>query len=129
MLQQTLVYCGLRRPCRFERAIPVVLALFLGLVVIAVAVWFAVIGELGAGGPRALYFLYLLALLALAIAVVRWPPFAGALVVLALVDFAWGVGSWALQPAGSPSLLPAAVAEPERFQWHALLQAVPIPFS
>ena len=127
MLQQTLVYCGLRRPYRFERAIPVVLALCLGFVVIAVAVRFAAIGELGAGGPRAFYFLYLLLLLALAIAVVRWPPFAGALLVLALVDFAWGVGSWALQPAGSPSLLPAAVAEPERFQWHALLQAVPIP--
>ena len=127
MLQQTLVYCGLRRPYRFERAIPVVLALCLGFVVIAVAVRFAAIGELGAGGPRAFYFLYLLLLLALAIAVVRWPPFAGALLVLALVDFAWGVGSWALQPVGSPSLLPAAIAEPERFRWHALLQAAPIP--
>ena len=127
MLQQTLAYCGLRRPYRFERAIPVLLALLLGIVVFAVAVWFAATDELSAGGPRAFYFVYLLVLLALAIAVVRWPPFAGALLVLALVDFTWGVGSWALQPAGSPSLLPSAVAEPARFQWHALLQAVPIP--
>jgi lysophospholipase L1-like esterase len=48
-------------------------------------------------------------------------------VVLACVEFAWGLGSWALAPPGSPSLLPPVSAEPARFQWHPLLQAVPAP--
>ncbi len=62
-------------------------------------------------------------------ALVRWPRLAAALLVLALVEFAWGVGSHVLQRSGQAvaSLLPPLAAEPERFRWHALLQAAPIP--
>jgi lysophospholipase L1-like esterase len=129
MFKPILAYAGLRRPYRFERAIPALLALLLSFVAAAAAAWLAAVDELTAGGPRAVYFLYLLALLLLAIALVRWPRLAAALLVLALVDLAWGVGSHVLQRAGyaDTSLLPPAVAEPERFRWHALLQAVPIP--
>ncbi|MDP2329294.1 MAG: hypothetical protein Q8M19_01180 [Reyranella sp.] len=129
MFKPILDYVGLRRPYRFERAIPALLALLLSFVVVGSAAWLAAADELTAGGPRAVYFLYLLALLVLAIALVRWPRLAAALLVLALVDLAWGVGSHALQRAGyaDTSLLPPDVAEPERFRWHALLQAVPIP--
>ena len=54
---------------------------------------------------------------------------AGALLILALVDFGWGVGSFSLRHStlGGASLLPPDKSEPQRFQWHALLQAVPIP--
>ena len=101
---------------------------FLGLLVVAgVAAWLFGRGELHVSGPRTEYFLYVAALLALVLVVARWPRLSGTLLVLACVEFAWGLGSWALAPPGSPSLLPPATAEPARFQWHPLLQAVPAP--
>ena len=100
----------------------------LGLLVVAgVAIWLARIDELKLGGPRTEYFLYLAALLVVTILVARWPRLSGTLLVLACVEFAWGVGSWALTPPGSPSLLPPVKAEPLRFAWHPLLQAEPVP--
>jgi len=105
----------------------VVLALLLAIVVAATAAVLAVSGELAAGGPRTLYFLWLLALLVLAMLLARWPKVGVPLLVLAALDFTWGMGSWALAPAGSPSLLPPVEAETQRFKWHPLLQAVPIP--
>ena len=100
----------------------------LGLLVLAgVAAWLFGRGELLVSGPRTDYFLYLAALLALVLVLARWPRLSGVLLVLACVEFAWGLGSWALAPPGSPSLLPPVSAEPARFQWHPLLQAVPAP--
>lgn len=100
----------------------------LGLLVVAgVAIWLARIDELKLGGPRTDYFLYLAALLVVTILVARWPRLSATLLVLACVEFAWGVGSWALTPPGSPSLLPPVKAEPLRFAWHSLLQAEPVP--
>ena len=124
-----LAYVGLRRPYRFERAIVAALALVLAIAVILTAGWLIAIGELTSFGPRACYFLYLLVLVALALALVRWPWLAAALLVLAAIDFGWGVGSYALRhyTIGASSLLPADKAEPARFRWHALLQAVPVP--
>jgi hypothetical protein len=120
---------GLSRPYRFERTIIAAAALILAIVVVVTAAWLAAIEELHAGGPRAHYFLYLLVLLALAIALVPWPWLAGGLLVLGLIDFGWGIGSYALraQTLGHYSLLPTDKTEPQRFQWHALLEAVPIP--
>lgn len=100
----------------------------LGLLVVAGAtIWFFRIDELKVAGPRTDYFLYLAALLVLVIGLARWPRVSGTLLVLACIELAWGLGSWALAPPGSPSLLPPAAAEPARFQWHPLLQAVPVP--
>jgi hypothetical protein len=124
-----LAYVGLNRPYRFERAIIALVAFVLGIAVILAASCLVAIQELTAFGPRAFYFLYLLALVLLAIALVRWPRLAGALLILALIDFGWGVGSYVLRHSalGAASLLPPDKSEPQRFQWHALLQAVPIP--
>jgi|CXWL01.1.fsa_nt_gi lysophospholipase L1-like esterase len=128
MFKPILAYVGLRRPHRFERAIPALLALLLLFVVAVSAVWLAATDRLGTG-PRALYFLYLLSLLVLATALAPWPRLATVLLVLALVELSWGMGSRLLQRAGYDVavLLPPVIAEPERFQWHPLLQAVPIP--
>ncbi|HEX9558461.1 MAG TPA: GDSL-type esterase/lipase family protein, partial [Reyranella sp.] len=54
---------------------------------------------------------------------------AAAVLALAVIDFGWGVGSYALRQytIGVMSLLPPDKVEPARFQWHALLQAVPVP--
>ena len=122
-------HLGLVRPYRFERTIIAAVAIAVSAAVAAAAGWLAGIDELHAGGPRADYFLYLLVLLGSAVALVRWPWVAGALLMLAIVDFTWGAGAYALRRAGMAvvSLLPADKDEPQRFQWHALLQAVPIP--
>ena len=93
MSNRMLAYVGLNRPYRFERAIIAVVALVGAIAVVLVAGWLAAIQDLTASGRRAGYFLYLLALLLLAIALVRWPRLAGALLMLALIDFGWGVGS------------------------------------
>ncbi len=129
MSNPMLAHVGLSRPYRFERAIIAVVALVVVLAVLLTAGWLVAIEELTAFGPRAFYFLYLLGLLVLVIAFLRWPRLAGALLILALVDFGWGVGSYALRHSalGAASLLPPDKSEPQRFRWHALLQAVPIP--
>ncbi len=101
---------------------------FLGLLVVVGAAWWLVrIDELEAAGPRTEYFLYLAALCVVTILLARWPRLSGTLLVLACVEFAWGLGSWALAPPGSPSLLPPVTAEPLRFEWHPVLQAAPVP--
>ena len=129
MSNRMLAYVGVSRPYRFERAIIAFVAFVLALAVLLAAGWLIAIEELTAFGPRAFFFLYLLTLLVLVVALVRWPRIAGALLILALVDFGWGVGSYALRHAalGGASLLPPDKSEPQRFRWHALLQAVPIP--
>src|SRR5258708_19132002 len=124
-----LAYVGFSRPYRFERAIIAAVALILAVAVLLVAGWLFELDELTAFGPRAFYFLYLLVLFILVVALLRWPRVAGTLLILALVDFGWGVGSYVLRHAvpGEASLLPPDKSEPQRFHWHALLQAVPIP--
>ena len=56
-MSRVLAYLGLRRPYRFERAVPVVLALVLMGLVAATAAGFAIAGELRPTGPRTSYFL------------------------------------------------------------------------
>jgi len=73
MSNRLLAYLGLRRPYRFERTIIVFAALVLAIAVILMAGYLAATGDLTAFGPRAQYFLYLLVLLALAVALVQWP--------------------------------------------------------
>ena len=60
---------------------------------------------------------------------VRWPRLAGVVLVLLAFELAWGAGLFALKRAGlaSVSLMPPGEFEPQRFEWHPLLQAVPIP--
>jgi len=129
MSNRWLAYFGLRQPYRFERTIIAAVALGLFTLVVATALWLWATNQLHLDGPRAHYFLYLLVLLALSTMLLRWPWLAGSLVVLAVVDLGWGVGSYTLRQhtLGGYSLLPPDKAEPHRFQWHALLQAVPIP--
>jgi hypothetical protein len=129
MLNRVRAYIGLGRPFRIERAIIACLAIVVAIAVAATVFWLAGIDALHVGGPRADYFLYLLVLLGLAVALVRWPWIAVALLTLAIVDFTWGAGAFVLQWAGLEiaSLLPADKTDLPRFQWHALLQAVPIP--
>jgi lysophospholipase L1-like esterase len=124
-----LSHFGLSRPYRFERIILAGLAVVLGMLAVGAALWMRSIGELPVSGPRGEYFLYLLALLVLAIGLVRWPWVAGMLLALAALELTGGAGLFALQRERlvDASLMPPGHFELQRFQWHALLQAVPIP--
>lgn len=124
-----LDHFGLSRPYRFERVILAGLAILLGLLALLAALWMRAVGELPLNGPRGEYFLYLLILFALVLALVRRPRLAGLLLVLMAFDLAWGAGLFALRRMGiaSASLMPVARFELQRFEWHPLLQAVPIP--
>lgn len=92
------------------------------------ALWLWSVHELYLRGPRVTYFLYVAGLIVAALVLRHWPRLAACLLVLALVEGVWGLGSYVLDSGnGRTSLLPPNRREPERFQWHALLQAVPIP--
>jgi len=124
-----LDHFGLVRPYRFERVAALAFAVLLALAVAGAALWMRVAGELPLRGPRGDYFLYLVTLLVLAVVFVRWPWAAGALLALTAFELTAGAGLFTLHRAGvvSSSLMPPGRAEPQRFQWHPLLQAVPIP--
>lgn len=124
-----LDHFGLRPPYRFERVILAGLAVLLALLALLAAVWMRAIDELALHGPRGEYFLYLLVLFALVLALVRWPRLASVVLVLMAFELAWGAGLFVLQRAGlaTASLMPPSKLEPQRFEWHPLLQAVPIP--
>lgn len=113
-----LRHFGLGRPYRFERFLLAVTAVLLALIAAASALWMRSTGQLVVSGPRGEYFLYLAILLGSVLALVRWPRTAGALLLLATVELVLGVGY---------DLLPPLQAEQQRFRWHPLLQAVPIP--
>lgn len=104
-------------------------ALLLLLVAVVVAVWLRAVDQLNWSGPRVVYFLYIAGLSLVGLIVSRWPKLAWTLLVLALIELSWGVGSFATRTDGDEEglLLPPKVAEPQRFRWHPLLQAELIP--
>lgn len=117
-----------RRGTRAGSLLVLLLAVLLLAAIGAAAVWMRSTGDLLWSGPRGDYFLYLAILCVLAILLMRWSWIAWCLLILALADFTWGVGSFALGKGdGRLDLLPPNLAEPTRFEWHPLLQAVPIP--
>jgi len=113
-----LDHFGLVRPYRFERTL---LSLVAVLLVLAMAVFAAVLWQadgLKPGTQRASYFLYLLALVLAALALLRWPKAALVLLALAAIELGLGIAT---------RLLPENTSDPVRFAWHPLLQAVPLP--
>lgn len=116
----------LRHP---ERLLVLLAAAVLALLTAASIVIFAATDELGWGSPRWSYFLYLAGLVALGAILVRRPRFATIALGLATVDLCLGIGSLWLSKAelAYSALLPSRYDDPPRFQWHPLLQAVPIP--
>src|SRR5476651_2230424 len=128
VLSKAAAHFGLVPPYRFERLILAAFACLLLIVLALGALWLSLAGDLPRGSPRFTYFGYLTVLLMLALVTVRWPRLCAVLLVLAAIDIVWGLGSFALDRRnGTASLLPPGTYEPQRFQWNALLQAVPIP--
>jgi hypothetical protein len=129
MPSRALDYWGLARPYRFDRLLCLVSAGALGILVLAYAVYCALTGELIRYTPREDYFLYLAALLLVGVALAPWPRLAMLPLALATVDLSVGAGSMALKKAGLAfnSVMPRNFNEEPRFEWHPLLQGVPIP--
>jgi hypothetical protein len=124
-----LGHVGLSRPYRFERTLVALCALALALCVAAAAAGLAAFGELSLHAPRAGYFFWLIGLLGVAALLARWPKLAALPLAVAALDLALGLSSMALRPAGSASfpLMPNNFYLDRRFEWHPLLQGVPIP--
>lgn len=117
-MRSVLDHFGVARPYRFERTLLALVALIVLLAtgVLALVLWHA--GELKAGTLRATYFIYLAGLVFAAVVMLRWTKLAMALVALAAIELGLGIAT---------RLLPDNISDPQRFAWHVLLQAVPIP--
>ncbi len=117
-MRSVLDHFGVAQPYRFERTLLALVALIVLLAtgVLALVLWHA--GELKPGTLRATYFVYLVGLVLAALIVLRWTKLAMALVALAAIELGLGIAT---------RLLPDNISDPQRFAWHVLLQAVPIP--
>ncbi|HSH99956.1 MAG TPA: hypothetical protein VLA02_05090 [Reyranella sp.] len=124
-----LQHAGLAKPYRFERLLGVLSAGVLALLVVGFGVICALTGELIRYTPRETYFLYLIGLCLGGAALAPWPRLAALPLALAAVDLSLGAGSLWLRDAGWAfnSILPYNWNTEARFEWHPLLQGVPIP--
>lgn len=119
-------HVGLAQPYRFERTLAILFALLLAVLAGAALVHYRLAGELTRGTPRFGYFLYLAALLGLAVLGARWPRFAIVALSLAALELGLGVGANVLQRYGyaHDDLLPENEAAQAPRNWHSLLQTV-----
>src|SRR6516162_5739843 len=124
-----LRHVGLERPYRFERTLVVLFGVGLALVVGAAAVALATHNHLTLDSPRGWHFLYLAALIVIAILLAPWPRWAAVLLSLTAVEIGLGMGSSLLYKyhlAASETLFPRDYRRPP-YGWHPLLQAAPLP--
>ena len=115
-------------PRRPERLLVVAAAAAIAAIVLLTAGIFALCGELYWYSPRKDYFLYLFVLAVLAAVLAAWPRVAAILLGLALVDLGLGLGSLLLSRTGAGvSVMPDNFYAGGGFEWHPLLQGVPVP--
>jgi hypothetical protein len=101
----------------------------LGLVVLAGALYFYLQGKLRLDTPREWYFVYVSALLALALLLAPFRRLGAIVLVFAALEIGLGLGSAVLFKLGvvKIGLLPEDDYLDPPYQWHPLLQAVPVP--
>ncbi len=129
MKHRLLAYAGLTRPYRFERTLALLVAVALTVVTAAAAIHFYVAGKLPIDSPRYWYFIYMAALVLLALLLVPWPRLAAVVLSLATLEAAFGLGTAYLYKVGllDQTVFPRVEEADNRFRWHPLLQGVPIP--
>lgn len=129
MTRRLLAFAGLGQPRRFERTLALGVAAVLGLVVAASAIHFHLSGKLPDGSPRYWYFVYMGGLVVLAVLLLPWPRVSAGVLSLLALEVAFGIGTALLYKFGAvdQTLFPREIAAEDRFRWHPLLQAVPIP--
>ena len=106
-------------------------ALLLAVVIAGLGALLAVRGHLSLDSPRGWYVVYLGILVVLVVALARFPRVASILLALAAIEASLGLGSLVLYKY---HLIPSTALAPMdgpvfRFDWHPLLQAVPLPTS
>jgi hypothetical protein len=126
-----LAYAGLARPYRFERTLAVLTALLLAIVAGAAAIHFWMAGKLPPDSPRYWYFVYMAALVGLALLLVPWPRLAAVVLSLATLEAAFGLGTAYLYKVRllDQTVFPGVEEAEPRFRWRPLLQGVPIPYD
>jgi hypothetical protein len=124
-----LRYAGLARPYRFDRLLCVLAAGALLVLIGVYGVVCALTGELIRYTPRDSYFVYLVVLAVAGGLLAPWPRLAMLVLALATIDLCLGAGSLAMKKSGLAfnSLMPYNFNVDPRFEWHPLLQGVPIP--
>jgi hypothetical protein len=129
MSSRVLGYWGLARPYRFDRLLCLLSAGALALLVGGYGAYCALTGELIRYTPRDSYFVYLVTLVLAGAALAPWPRLAMLPLALATIDLALGAGSLALKKTDLAfnSIMPPNFNVDQRFEWHPLLQGVPIP--
>ena len=129
MKHRLLAYAGLARPYRFERTLAVLAALSLAVVIAAAAIHFCIARKLPLDSPRYWYFVYMAAVVVLALLLVSWPRLAAVVLSLATLEAAFGLGTAYLYKVGllDQTVFPRVEETQHRFRWHPLLQGVPIP--
>jgi lysophospholipase L1-like esterase len=127
--KRLLAYAGLARPYRFERTLAVMTALLLAVVIGAAAIHFWLANKLPPDSPRYWHFVYMAALVLLALLLVPWPRLAAIVLCLATLETAFGLGTAYLYKMGllDQTVFPRVAEAEHRFRWHPLLQGVPIP--
>lgn len=112
-----------------ERLLVLGTAISLGLASAIAAAVLAATNELGWGSPRWHYIVYIALLVVTGASLIRWPRLAALPLAFATVELGLGLGSLVVAKTGlaRASLLPGRYSDPPRFEWHPLLQAVPIP--
>ncbi|CAN5801238.1 hypothetical protein BH11PSE3_BH11PSE3_48940 [soil metagenome] len=126
MTSWLLEHVGLAKPYRFERTLTAFFALMLILAPGTAAFSFGLVYRLDEGTPRTWYFLYLGAMLGLALLCTRWPRIATVLLSVVALDLGLGVGSEILYRDGRSvgTLMPANIIPEASRRWHPLLQEV-----
>ena len=121
-------YFGMSEPYNFAIALPALVASLLLLLVLAMEIALSVTSRLTFGTPRGTFFIYLTLMATGAIVFVRKPKISWILIVVIFLELALGFIPHYARQMGLPisrDLLPAS--ENSRFEYHPLLQGVPIP--
>jgi hypothetical protein len=116
-------------PRRLERLIVVAWAALLFILVVALMAILALVGEFGRHAPRQFYYLWLVGLIVVGVALAPKPGIAAIPLALAALDLGFGAGSLALERAGLGfvSMMPPQFNTTHDFRWHPLLQGEPTP--
>ena len=121
-------YFGMSVPYNFSIAVPAIVATGMLLLIIALEIAMTASSKLTFGTPRGTFFVYLTLMAVAAILFARKPKMSWVLITVLFLELSLGFIPYFARQIGIPisrDLLPAN--ENSRFEYHPLLQGVPIP--
>jgi lysophospholipase L1-like esterase len=121
-------YFGMSVPYNFSIAVPALVATAMLLLIITLEIAMTASSKLTFGTPRGTFFVYLTLMAVAAILFARKPKMSWVLIAVLFLELSLGFIPYFARQIGIPisrDLLPAN--ENSRFEYHPLLQGVPIP--